>query len=52
MTWPILPRKYDTTGSGVPPSRLSVPSLFSTAMSTARFCTPLSRMPAAIIPGR
>ena len=51
-TCPILPRKYDTGDSGVPPRRLSVPSDFSTAMSIARFCTPESRMPAASRPGR
>ena len=42
----------DTGESGVPPSRFSVPSPFSVAMSTARFCTPDSSMPAASMPGR
>ena len=51
-TWPILPRKYDTGESGVPPSRFRVPSPFSVAISTARFCTPESSMPAASMPGR
>ncbi len=51
-TCPIFPMKYESTGRGVPPSRFSVPSPRSTAMSTPRFCTPLSRMPAEIMPGR
>ncbi len=39
-TWPSLPMKYDTGESGVPPSRLRVPSDFSVAMSMAMFCRP------------
>ncbi len=44
--------KYDTGLSGVPPSRLRVPSLRSIAMSIDMFCSPDSSTPAASIAGR
>src|SRR6218665_2055709 len=51
-TQPNLPIKYETGDSGDPPSRFSVPPLFSMAISIARPCMPESNMPAATMPGR